>query len=85
MINATTAFITGGYTGSDSRETYFIDIHNWKLTKGPQMEEARFYHGCAVFMHENKNYAVVAGGYNDLSSTEILDLESGTLGWTKGK
>merc|ERR1711983_584570 len=80
MINATTAFITGGFTGSYSRETYFIDIHNWKLTKGPQMEEARFYHGCAVFMHNNKNYAVVAGG----SSTEILDLDSLTLGWTKG-
>merc|ERR1712062_738584 len=86
MINATTAFITGSW----SRETYFIDIHNWKWTKGPQMEEARFYHGCAVFMHNYKNYAVVAGGYNSdtsinyLSSTEILDLDSGTLGWTKG-
>ena len=89
MINATTAFITGGYTGSDSRETYFIDIHNWKLTKGPQMEEARYRHGCAVFLHNYKNYAVVAGGsnynWNYLSSTEILDLDSGTLGWTKGK
>merc|ERR1711982_32258 len=87
MINATTAFITGGYTGSDSRETYFIHIHNWKWTKGPQMEEARFYHGCAVFMHNNKNCAVVAGGYNsdnNLKSTEILDLDSLTLGWTKG-
>ena len=88
MINATTAFITGGYTGSDSRETYFIDIHNWKLTKGPQMEEARYAHGCAVFMHNYKNYAVVAGGYNDYghhSSTESLDLDSLTLEWTKGK
>ena len=87
MINATTAFITGGYTGSSSRETYFIDIQNWKLTKGPQMEEARHRHGCAVFMHSYKNYAVVAGGepYPYLSSTEILDLDSLTLGWTKGK
>merc|ERR1712029_375599 len=83
MINATTAFITGGYTGSYSRETYFIDIHNWKLTKGPQMEEARNYHGCAVFLHNYKNYAVVAGGWGK-SSTEILDLDSLTLGWTKG-
>merc|ERR1719367_2697319 len=73
MINATTAFITGGYTGSVSRETFFVDIQNWKLTKGPQMEEARGYHGCAVFMHNYKNYAVVAGGWrngNYLSSTE---------------
>merc|ERR1712062_572632 len=87
MINATTAFITGGKTGSYLRETYFIDIHNWKLTKGPQMEEARRSHGCGVFMQNDKNYAVVAGGhnYNMLSSTEILDLDSGTLEWTKGK
>jgi len=84
MINATTAFITGGETGSVSRETYFIDIQNWKLTKGPQMEEAREYHGCAVFMHNYKNYAVVAGGGPYLSSTEILDLNSLTMEWTKG-
>ena len=89
MINTTTAFITGGrgYTGDRSKETYFIDIHNWRWTKGPQMEEARGWHGCALFRHNDKNYAVVAGGYNynRLSSTEILDLDSGTVGWTKGK
>ena len=86
MINATTAFITGGYTGSSTKDTYFVDIHNWKWTKGPQMEEARRDHGCLLFMHNNHNYAFVAGGYNpDLSSTEILDLDSGILEWTKGK
>ena len=87
MINATTAFITGGFTGSYSRETYFVDIHNWRWTKGPQMEVTRTNHGCAVIMQNDKNYAVIAGGYNydGLSSTEILDLDSGTLEWTKGK
>merc|ERR1719225_824688 len=92
MINTTTAFITGGFTGSwpkeTLRETYFIDIHNWRWTKGPQMEEARGWHGCALFRHNDKNYAVVAGGYNGnmaVTSTEILDLDSGTLEWTKGK
>merc|ERR1712062_879283 len=86
MINATTALITGGFTESWSKETYFVDIHNWKWTKGPQMAEARGLHGCALFGHNDKNYAVVAGGYNynSLSSTEILDLDSGTLEWTKG-
>ena len=86
MINATTAFITGGFTGSWTKETYFVDIHNWKWTKGPQMEEARAWHGCAVFMHNNHNYALVSGGeYPYLSSTEILDLDSGLMEWTKGK
>ena len=87
MINATTAFITGGWRGSSTKETYFVDIHNWKWTKGPQMEEARAAHGCVLFMHNNHNYALVAGGFNSdyLSSTEILDLDSGILEWTKGK
>ena len=86
MINATTAFITGGYTGSWTKDTYFVDIHNWKWTKGPQMEERRISHGCEVFMHNNHNYALVSGGeYPYLSSTEILDLDSGILEWTKGK
>merc|ERR1712062_205498 len=91
MINATTAFITGGNTGSTYyylSETYYIDIHNWRWTKGPQMEEARGRHGCALFRHNDKNYAVVAGGYNGnsaVASTEILDLDSGTIEWTKGK
>merc|ERR1712004_110384 len=78
MINATTAFITGGSTGSSAKDTYFVDIHNWKWTKGPQMEERRAYHGCVLFIHNNHNYALVAGGeYPYFSSTEILDLNSG--------
>ena len=87
LINSTTAFITGGTTGSFSRETYFIDIYYWKWTKGPQMEEARSNHGCAMLMHNKINYAIVAGGYNGngLSSTEILELDSLAKGWTKGK
>ena len=87
IINATTAFITGGYTGSYSNDTYFVDIHNWKWTKGPQMEEGRSRHGCSLFMHNNHNYALVAGGYKPgyLSSTELLDLDSGIMKWTKGK
>merc|ERR1711860_230210 len=82
----TTAFITGGFTGSWTKDTYFVDIHNWKWTKGPQMEEARYRHGCVLFMHNNHNYALVAGGinYDYLSSTEILDLDSGLMEWTKG-
>ena len=89
MINATTAFITGGSTGSSTKDTHFVDIHNWKWTKGPQMEEARVGHGCVLFMHNNHNYALVSGGYYSfsgyLSSTEILDLDSGLMEWTKGK
>jgi len=65
-----------------------VDIHNWKWTKGPQMEEARAAHGCVLFMHNNHNYALVSGGAlalgDYLSSTEILDLDSGILEWTKG-
>ena len=90
MINSTTAFVTGGNTGFFSYQTYFVDIINWTWTKGPHLEEARADHGCAVFMHNGQNYAIVAGGLigvkNDdfLSSTEILDLNNEILEWTKG-
>ena len=100
MVNATTAFITGGYRGrihsrpanneQISRETYFVDVQNWKLTKGPEMKEGRYGHGCAVFMHNNVKYAIVAGGqqtYDYLTSTEILDMDSGIVDswrrWTR--
>ena len=88
MINATTAFVSGGKTGSYSNETYFVDIINWTWTKGPQLEKERSNHGCTVFMHNGQNYALVAGGINKnkfLLSTEILDLDNGILEWTKGK
>jgi len=86
MINATTAFITGGSTGSYTKDTYFVDIHNWKWTKGPQMEEGRAGHGCVLLKHNFHTFALIAGGYNHhgLSSTEILDLDSGIMEWTKG-
>ena len=93
LINSTTAFISGGYMGfgASTSETYFVDIHNWKSIKGPYMEEARRDHGCALFRHNNHNYAFVAGGIvattdqSTTSSTEILDLDSQVLEWTKGK
>ena len=56
------------------------------------MKETRGYHGCAMLMHNNVNYALIAGGGHigigggtGLSSTEILDLDSGTLEWIEGK
>ena len=93
LINSTTVFISGGFDGGgvSKSETYFVDIYNWKSSKGPDMEEARRAHGCAVFKHNNHNYAIVAGGIVSpdqptmTSSTEFLDLDSQILEWIKGK
>ena len=93
LINSTTVFISGGFDGGgvSKSETYFVDIDNWKSSKGPDMEEARRAHGCAVFRHNNHNYAIVAGGIVSpnhptmTSSTEFLDLDSQILEWIKGK
>ena len=48
------------------------------------MTRGRRSHGCAVFWYNNHTYALVAGGMF-ASSTEILDLDSPILEWTKGK
>ena len=90
LINSTTAFVTGGYNGpgTSSSVTYFVDINNSKSSKGPYMKEARRQHGCALFRHNNHNYVIVAGGISlqtKTSSTEILNLDSQLLEWTKGK
>ena len=94
MINSTTALITGGKGLNWSYFTYFVNIINWTWTKGPQLAESRAGHGCAAFIHNGQNYAIVAGGfngygnggqgYNFLSSIEILDLNNGILSWKKG-
>ena len=94
MINSTTALITGGMATQFSYSTYFVNIIDWTWTKGPQLAESRAGHGCAAFIHNGQNYAIVAGGfygygnagqsYNYLSSTEILDLNNGILSWKKG-
>ena len=88
LINSTTALITGGNNGpynlKVTDETYFVDIDNWIRTKGPYMTRGRRSHGCAVFWYNNHTYALVAGGMF-ASSTEILDLDSPILEWTKGK
>ena len=87
LINSTTALITGGNNGGIHKvtaETYFVDIDNWISSKGPDMTRGRRSHGCAVFWYNNHTYALVAGGMF-ASSTEILDLDSPILEWTKGK
>ena len=83
MINSTTAFITGGNTGSWSAETFFFNVQTGKRTKGPKMNVQRGHHGCALFIYNGQNYVMVAGGLPFTSSTEILDLQNGDQ-WNYG-
>ena len=73
-------------------ETYFVNFEEKKWSKGPTLNEKRRPPTCATLQLEDKQYIVVAGGYNGhpnygnfLKSTEILDKQAIENGWTMGQ
>ena len=86
-INSTHALVTGGWQdGSTSASTWFVDLTTTTVTPGPKMTSARGGHGCATLQLGRKNFGVVAGGYyyEELDSTEWIDLEEDSPTWTEG-
>ena len=86
-INDTTALITGGYNGSYLANTFFVNFENMSIFEGPNLNESRYGHGCAMFYHSGKRVAIVAGGFNGegLDSVEFLNLDCDVYIWTPGK
>ena len=85
VIAGDTIFVIvgGGYT----KETLIIDVETGKITNGPDMSFARYYHACATYINEKgENIILVVGGYNydARSTTEILKVHGGQLSWTLG-
>ena len=94
LINSTTVMVLGGTNdGPDDlsnlelRSTYFINLETSQVTKGPDMQEAREFFGCAVLKHNQQSFVIAAGGYDSdgppKDSTEFLNLE--ILRWSRGK
>ena len=90
-INSTVIAMTGGSSGPDrySPKTYFFHEDSQHWTRGPDMKESRYRHGCSIINNAGKQYLIVAGGYNGerLNSTEFLEigtLGTGTANWVKG-
>ena len=82
LLNESFAFIIGGYNGSESRKTVFLDLQSLETTDGPEMNMTRSSFGCAI----SKNKVIVAGGYNpSTKTTEYLDLLLTSPSWQPGK
>merc|ERR1712062_368153 len=85
-FNATHGIVTGGgQDGSISAKTWFVDLTTTRVTSGPTMKTIRDGHGCSKFQHGTKIYGIVAGGgFGDLHSTEMIDLDQESPSWTEG-
>ena len=84
----TTVMIIGGYDGSSSAATYFVDVDS-EMIDGPTLNTARRYHSCGELLITTDTgtdaYIVVTGGQN-LKSTEILKkTNNNDQEWKTGK
>ena len=76
-----------------SNATYFSHhfltvLLSYQIVPSMEISEKWRHKICFFHLWSFGQYPIFAGGYgndNGLSSTEILDLDSGTLEWTKGK
>ena len=80
----------GGAIQSYSQKgTYFVDIKKKTVTNGPDLNNARYRHGCSEMIVDGEEFIVVTGGHGlDDSvpkSTEYLSKASfKTDGWQEG-
>ena len=86
--NDTTVMIIGGFDGSDSAATYFVDVDS-EMIDGPTLNTARYLHSCGELLISTDTgtdaYIVVTGG-NSLKSTEILKkTNNNDQEWKTGK
>ena len=89
QINSKTIYLIGGWQdGVTSNKTWIINpINNFDIISGPNLNEARECHSCNKMKINGKIILVVAGGWNNnttLNSVELLDTTSTNQGWIKG-
>ena len=96
--NADTFMVIGGnpykYGGGDlppksQKRTYFVDIKKKTVTNGPDLNNARYRHGCSEMIVDGEEFIVVTGGHGPKESvhksTEYLSKASfKTDGWQEG-
>ena len=79
--------IGGGQNGLLFKNTWIVDPTNeFKITKGPSLNNGRSHHSCAKMTLNGRTILVVAGGdgYGGvLDSVEILDPSENNI-WTQG-
>ena len=96
-INSTTIFSIGG--SLESKKTWFchtdpfVEPQDWKWIEGPQLQNGRLNHACAIWNIKDKKVVVVVGGYERIggqtighTSSELLEIfgTGGTNQWIYG-
>lgn len=83
----------GGYQNDGngpetSRKTWIFDsTKNFRVTRGPDLKEGRFWHSCGKFNYNGKDVIAVVGGANEngyMNSVELLDPSSFSNSWFFG-
>merc|ERR1712029_769016 len=78
-------FIIGGYSGSNRKQTYFINMANNTYTNGPSLLTARREFACHTMQVNGEDFIIVAGGWGPdaWKSTEYLQKANYASGWKK--
>ena len=95
QVSPRAIYLIGGFQdGIITNKTWIIDpTNNFKVRKGPSLNEDRILHSCGKLMLNNKVHIVVAGGQNTgsdglsldgINSVEILDSSLPDQKWIKG-
>ena len=89
-VNESLVLMIGGYH-SEEGVTYLIDPSSeFKMSRGPNLQQARYIHSCGLIEVNGMKKVVVAGGLHieglntGIGSTEIWDLDANS-GWKWGK
>ena len=76
-----TLMIIGGY--HTMKKSFFIHMGNKTSTKGPELNNERYYHACHEMVVKGEEFIVVTGGNAVGRSTEYLSKKSYQKGWKK--
>ena len=87
-LNESHSILMGGYY--NNTKSLIVNINSFEMTKGPDLTgNGRHSHACAQIKHVNgSNFVIVVGGFSKsyyLSSSEVLDAENPSKGWSTGK
>jgi len=78
-----TFVIMGGYSGSNRKQTHFVNMANNTVTNGPSLLKARSTFSCHSMSINGEEYIIAAGGWPGLKSTEYLPKANYGSGWQK--
>ena len=94
QINETHLIVTGGNLAPscdiETNKTFLYNTRTGVWSNGPDLIQARTYHGCSKIIFNGKPIVLVTGGASNghadnIKTVEFLDLSAPNAQWVKGK